>query len=364
MGSPRNAALREVPPDSSTEWLNFDHPHRGDNRIASAQDGRVELLSPDGKTERKKFALVGFSSASRNMAPLNDPDWAIVIMNQLQRHLRHATLTEDGEAQHDADGKLLTELRHGDLHFEMHSEWNTALVPDTDYEKWLKECEIPSYMTDLHEGLPHAVRFPIERLIEKFGLDYFTSTVAYMVAWAIDHIDGLVQKRLDAEGKPPDRDVLAALYAEYSIGIYGIDLVVAEEYEDQRPCAEYWIGQAMARNIEMVIPRQSALLTQHYRYGYQVEVDGMIRASDMAKRHAEVSAAHRSADERAIEIHGRIQELREASDDAEDREKRLAELEEEHQSVSMTAVISKGQLGELDYWMKFHALRERGASME
>ena len=39
---------------------------------------------------------------------------------------------------------------------------------------------------------PTTIRYPIERMLAKHGLDYFTSTVALELAWVIDHIDRAV----------------------------------------------------------------------------------------------------------------------------------------------------------------------------
>lgn len=282
------------------DGLNPSHPCLGKNRIVNHEQGTVEMLMPDGVTPRKKFALVGFAGSTRGMAPLNDPEWAIVGLNQLYRHLTHP----------GPDGKDIT--RHPDLWFEIHKDWNTAVVPGTDYAGWLKSCGVPVYMAYRVPELPTSLGFPLQRMIAKAD-DYFTSTIAYMVAWATDHIDRLVDERLRNAPAPANAaDALAlarSLYAEYQIGLFGIDLIVGSEYFEQKPCAEFWIGQAHARGIGMVVPPQSALLKQAYRYGYEMEPQqGALRMSVLEKRKAELIRQHENHSAACLEIGGMIKE--------------------------------------------------------
>lgn len=301
----QNAALKEAP----TEGIDPKHPAAGVTTIVDARAGRFTFLMPDGVTPRKKIALCGFASSSRDMAPWTDPAWAIVGMNQLNRHIPRA-----------------------DAWFEIHREWNTAVVPGTDHDGWLRACGIPIMMTDdaAEARFPTWVRFPIERLIEKFN-DYYTSTVAYMVAWAIDYIDAevkAVMERTPGNGLASAWDVVQlqrSLYREWSIGIFGVDLVVGEEYGWQKPCAEYFIGQALARDITVSIPKPSALLKHRYRYGYDMEPDDLIRDSDLEKRRVML-----------------VNEIQRRSDELQ---------------------LFQGSLNELKYWTEFRMLRERGADI-
>ena len=299
------AALKEAPRQDG--GVDPKHPLTGVNRVADADAGTIDILEPDGVTPRKKFALCGFASSTRGMAPFSEPGWAVVGMNQLNRHIPRA-----------------------DVWFEIHKEWNAAVVPGTDHAGWMRDCGIPVLMTDRVPGLPTSVRYPLERLSGKFS-DYFTSTVAYMVAFFTDHIDRLVEQRL--REAPPNgmatawdvAELQRSMYAEYTIGIFGIDLIVGEEYSYQKPCAEYHIGQALARGITVMIPPQSALLTQRYRYGYFMEPDQLIKDSDLeARRVTLVNLAQKHAEE-------------------------LAKL--------------NGALGEIAYWTEVRTLRERGGSI-
>lgn len=172
---------------------------------------------------RKKVAIVGFSESSRHLAPYNDPEWEIWAMNQLYRHIPRAT-------------------RWWEMH--KYPDYLTIdQVPGTDYAGWLNKCPIPVYMVDRRDDVPNSIRFPIEDMVETFG-DYFYSTISYMIALAI--VEGFE-----------------------TIGLWGIDLAHESEYEYQKPSAEYLLGIARGRGINLVIPQQSALLKGLYRYGYQ-----------------------------------------------------------------------------------------------
>ncbi len=364
-----NAALEDAAPTAEPAWLNPTHSCRGANIIVDAEAGRVELNMPGTREPRRKFAIIGFASSTRLMAPLDDKEWAVIGMNQLQRQLRHVVRTESGDAKKDSDGKLVTALRHADLWFEIHKEWNTHVVEGTDHKAWLQDCGIPCFMTECFDELPHSVRYPVDRLSEKFDIQYFTSSIAFMFAWAIDHIDQLVGKRLhelSAKGETA-LDVLKlirTIYAEYTIGVFGIDLVVGEEYTAERPCAEFWLGQALARNITLLIPRQSALLKQHYLYGYQMEVDGFITESDIEARTQGLAQEHVKASEVSVGIWGALGELERWPQDEDALKARLAELTHEHQEASAKAVSLHGQLQEAQYWAEFRRLRERGTTLE
>jgi hypothetical protein len=95
--------------------------------------------------------------------------------------------------------------------------------------------------------------------VMKGHLDYFTSTVAFMIALAID------------EGAK-------------EIGLWGIDLIVGDEYSYQKPCAEFWLGVAHGKNITVTLPHTSALCKQSHRYGYELEPKSLIAMSELGKR--------------------------------------------------------------------------------
>lgn len=212
----------------------LDHPCCCPLEIVDAKAGT--LRDPWG---RKKLAIIGFSSSSRDLAPYDDPEWAVCGLNQLSRYIPRAD--------------VWFETHHRDL-------FVSDIVRGTDYVSWLRGQPLPVFMEpdDFDAGrftdIPRSVRYPIEAANALVGaihrpdtgpqpLDYWESTVAYCLQWGI-------------------------LAGFEEIGLWGVDLIVGEEYAYQRCNLEFYLGFAQARGIKLTIPKQSALLKQMpYRYG-------------------------------------------------------------------------------------------------
>lgn len=281
-----NSAMKETPKPG--EGVDPNHPLAAHVVIVDREKAIVQ-------GDRKHIAICGFASSSRGQVPVNSGEWEIWGLNQLYRHLPRA-----------------------DRWFDIHHNWNEEVVPGTDHRAWIRDCGIPVYMFQQHEELPTSVRYPLERVIE-WGADYFTSTIAYMVALAIMEIDQKVNARVEA---PPEGDFLAMevsqgrngranlqalrkLYAEYTIGIFGVDLIVGEEYDWQKACAEFWIGAAaLGRGIGVYLPPQSALCKQMYRYGFQAEPDGIIKLSDLDTHIKKLTAEREAAWRQVLALDG------------------------------------------------------------
>jgi len=261
-----------------------DHPAAAHCRIIDREQGLIDLMG------RKKIAICGFASSTRPLIPFDNPDWIVTGLNQLYRHIPRV-----------------------DVHFDIHSYWEQDNVEGTDHPAWIRECGIPVFMSEMYADSPTSVRYPIERLLKKHGLDYFTSTVAFELAWAIDCIDRDVAAR--AQAAASDNNVVSAegargLYGEYELGIFGIDMIVGTEYEVQKACVEFWIGVAEGRGIKFTIPPACALLKQQYRYGYEREpAVGLLPLSELAARRAELERTKGTLVERMNGLNGAIQVL-------------------------------------------------------
>jgi len=220
----------------TTTGVNFSHPCAGKLHIIDADKGIVDEYQPDGLTPRKKVAIVGYAETSRMLAPFDDPTWSIWGMNQLYRHIPRV-----------------------DRHFEIHHNWNEHVVEGTDHLGWLKAAPVPIYMVERVPEIPNSVTLPLQRLIDLNGKDYFSSSIAYMIALAI--ADGFTH-----------------------IHLFGIDLIVGDEWDYQKPNAEFWLGVASGRGIFVGIPKESALCKQTWRYGYQSQPESLIKISEIMQR--------------------------------------------------------------------------------
>jgi hypothetical protein len=252
------SALKEAPQQG--EGVNPDHPLAARVTIVDREQGLVAGT-------RKKIAICGFASSSRDYMPMDKPEWEIWGLNQLYRHVPRA-----------------------DRWFDIHWNWNEEVVPGTDHRAWIRDCGIPVYMTQTHPDLPTSVRYPLERMAA-WGADYFTSTIAYMTALAVWEIDQQVDARLQNHDGPLPTSLgaLREIYGEYAVGIYGVDLVVGEEYFWQKACAEFWIGMAVARGIKLHLPPTTALCTmQNGRYGFDRPAPQIVTTADVDKHAAMV----------------------------------------------------------------------------
>lgn len=185
----------------------------------------------------RKVAILGFGATVKD-APVSDPSWDLWAMNGFWRAAK-------------PDYNLDIAPERYSLWLDMHTvEFTRAYGKAAGFndaqERWLEQTHpFPVLMLDQAPEFPSVQAFPIEDVVRKLGRDYFTSSVAYALAYALAQDD----------------------VAE--IGLWGIDLVHSTEYADQRPCAEYWIGRAEAAGIKVTVHESSALLKSRGRYGYE-----------------------------------------------------------------------------------------------
>ncbi len=203
-------------------------------------------MASESREGQKKVALVGFAD-SWKLAPFDDPSVEIWGLNELHKY-----------------------VPRWDRWFELHDE-QTLGVTVRDLSEgeqkrhldWLAGQAIgkPIYMQpQFCDGrFPAAVPYPLDEMIAKFGR-YFTSTIGYMLALAIN--DGYDW-----------------------IGLYGIDLASDIEYPGQRPNTEYLVGLAKGMGRTVVIADGSALLQSGHLYGYEKPVGDAGGLIDSVKAH-------------------------------------------------------------------------------
>lgn len=135
-------------------------------------------------------------------------------------------------------------------------EIRAAALPESNIAamlKWLKTHPGPIVTSRAHPGYPGLVEFPLEAVLNDLGHDYFNSTAAYAIAFAI-HIG--VEK----------------------ISVFGMDFTYpnAHDAEKGRACVEFWLGVATARGIKITLPKTTTLMdAMHTRaarlYGYDTQ---------------------------------------------------------------------------------------------
>ena len=188
---------------------------------------------------KKTVALVGMAFTSCSLAPWNDENVEIWGLNE----------------QH-----YFPWMKRWDRWFQMHEKKYFTRNHKIQHAHgivqhypWLQEKhDKPIYMQHVYEDVPDSVEYPLAQVIEKFfgkarkgekKFKYFTSTMPFMIA--------------------------LALYEGFErIEIYGMEMSGPDEYVEQRPCGEFWLGVLLGMGVELYLPPNNQMLTGKL-YGYQ-----------------------------------------------------------------------------------------------
>jgi SAM-dependent methyltransferase len=148
-------------------------------------------------------------------------------------------------------------------------EKRAAAAPDSNIAamvKWLKTTKTPVMTSRAHPDYPALVDFPLEAVLNDLRHDYFNSTAAYAVAYAI-HVGAT------------------------KISCWGMDFTYANSHQAEkgRACVEFWLGIAKARGIVLSMPKTTSLMDamcerKERLYGYDtldvvfdIQQDGSVK---------------------------------------------------------------------------------------
>jgi hypothetical protein len=161
-----------------------------------------------------KIAILGSHSQTRMKAPFKDTDWAIWACSP---------------------GNMNGVLPRVDAWFEMHIPAQAETRPN-DYMDFLKTLPVV-YLRDTEaaKDMPGAVLYPDDAMKQRFGRFFFTSSIAYLFAYAIT--------------QAPDE-----------IGLWGVHMASHEEYANQRAGCHYFIQKAWEAGIKVSVPSGVTLL--------------------------------------------------------------------------------------------------------
>ena len=136
-------------------------------------------------------------------------------------------------------------FKRADVLFELHQEsyWKEKNIIDR-----LNRFDGPTYMQQKYPEVPKSVKFDIDELIKRYPR-YHTTSISYMLAAAFDSFV--------ITGKPG------------YVAMFGIHMDTREEYQEQRPCCEYWIG--MMRGAGMIVDPSpaGAILASNGLYAFE-----------------------------------------------------------------------------------------------
>lgn len=171
-------------------------------------------------TKPLKIALIGSAPSSVNLAPYESEDWIIWACS----------------------GSVYPVARRTDAWFEMHRYDPGGPRFSEGYSQFLANYPNTVWMSKKHPAVPNSDEVPIDELIDKYGPYFFTSTVAWMFAMAIE---------MEPE----------------TIGLWGIDMAAQGEYGYQRAGLQYFAQIAKAKGIQVGVPPQSDVFRPPMLYG-------------------------------------------------------------------------------------------------
>jgi len=141
-------------------------------------------------------------------------------------------------------------------------------------------CEI--YNIHRIKELKHKM-YPIKAISEKFETNYFSNTIAYMIAYALYKYTKKVEGKL-------------VLKEPLKLNFWGVDMLERlpggfDEYTLEKGCVEYWVGMAKGLGVEINIPQSSELLKTFNRalYGkkwyklWQIDPFGLLKGKGKTK---------------------------------------------------------------------------------
>lgn len=240
-------------------------------------------FGPDGYTG---IAILGTAGSSMALAPFKDPAWAIWACSP--------------------GTYPICAQNRSDVFFEVHRWQPTAPgkfgAPGTkpwfspEFHTFLREHKGPVFMAERQPDIPSSVAIPFKDLIAKYGPYFWTSSVAYMLAMAID----VLQDR-------------AARGEKVAIGLYGVDMAASEEYAYQRPGCQHFIGLAMSLGIHIVLPQESDLMRPPTMYGIGElnprHIRLIARRAEAQAQHDQLVAQHDEIIKRTMLAKGTLQEI-------------------------------------------------------
>lgn len=176
----------------------------------------------------RRVAVVGLAPTTHDDAPFDDPTWE-----------------KWGLPWDERSWPFL------DRCFEIHPlellREKEAMRP-TYYEGRLRNLDVPLYMQEAYPDIPNAIEYPVNKVIQSLRMDYFNSSIAYILALAIaeevDKVGIWGVDMADLEGEPGDPSYIS-------------------EFSYQRPNMEYLIGFAKGKGIDLYIPPESPLTRFH-----------------------------------------------------------------------------------------------------
>lgn len=274
-----------------------------------------------------KIALLG-SAASVHKAPFRDSRYEAFVQGRLpDAHRAHGQVPGDWDIWGCSPGCWAV-IPRASRWFEVHRWEPEQPWFSLEYRTFLQRFKGMVYTGAPVADIPSHVVYPIERMELKFSSYFMTSSLALMLALAIDTIEEVRAARrkmkeskevmLDAgvpnctslNGFNPlpygvDPAELEKDDSDDTIGMWGVDMAAHEEYAYQRPGCQFFILEALRRGINVYLPPESDLMRPMPVYGISEWDHNYIKLTQRAKEvNARAEAYQRQAAEAQQNIAG------------------------------------------------------------
>lgn len=215
--------------------------------------------------QEMKICLVGSAPSSVRLAPYADPSWLIW----------------------GCSPGVYGIAPRVDAWFELHRYEPGQPWFSPEYCQWLARRECPVFMAEVRPEIPKSEVLPVDALVAKYGPYFFTSSLAWMFACALEA-------------------------GATKIALYGVDMAANDEYGDQRSGLHYFGMLAAAMGVEVGVPPESDLFRPRPLYGVDEIKHSSIKA---LARKRELEARLRDAQQRSHAAQLEAQFLQGAMDD-------------------------------------------------
>lgn len=240
-----------------------------------------------------QIALCGTAPSSMRKIPFGDPNWKIW----------------------GCSPGLYPVAARVDAWFELH-RWEPPVLGKADqqvpwftpeYCGWMAQLKVPVFMREVVAEIPSSRRLPHEDLVRKYGHFFFTSSLAWMSAMAIEAI--LENRKRKAAGEQPFID------GPDVIGYFGVDMAADEEqYTGQKAGCHFFATLAASLNIEIQVPPESDLMTPRPLYGISEgshrHIKLTARNQELQSRRAQAEAALAHAKANLDYVNGALDDMK------------------------------------------------------
>ena len=215
-----------------------------------------------------KIALIGSAPSSIRQAPYHDPSWQVWGCSP------------------GAYG--VVPRGRSNIWWELHKYEPGQTWFSPEYCQFLRDH--PKVMVAEPRGeIPNGETLPIDELVKKYSPYFFTSSIAWMMATAIE-------------------------IGATKIGLWGVDMAATEEYEVQRAGLHYFALIARQRGIEVGVPQESDLFRPRFLYGVDEithqHVKVRARKQELLHREHEVNVRLEAAKQELQFVRGALDDIK------------------------------------------------------